>query len=123
MSANVCSAEVPIRGLSAEGVSWDGYAGPAALVKFARFVLDPRDETDRTELALRAGLREFPLYTNLRRLCPQGIDIVQDALAPSQRKLFALEGAPVEPVGWTRVFLRGKQWNGFVKLADEHKTA
>ena len=81
------------RDLSAEGVSWDGYAGPAALVKFARFVLDPRDETDRTELALRAGLKEFPLYANLKDLCPQGIDIVRDALAPSQRKLFQLEGA------------------------------
>ncbi len=123
IECNVCTAEVPIHSLSPEGVSWDGYAGPAALVKLARFVLDPRDETDRTELALRAGLREFPLYTNLQNLCPQGIDIVQDALAPSQRKLFESEGALAEPVGSTRVFLRGKQWNGFVKLADEHKSA
>ena len=123
IECNVCSAEVAIHDLSSAGVSWDGYAGPAALVKLARFVLDPRDETERTELALRAGLREFPLYTNLQDLCPQGIDIVQDALAPAQRKLFGLEGTLVAPAGSTRVFLRGKQWNGFVRLADEHKSA
>ncbi|MFQ5874236.1 MAG: succinate dehydrogenase/fumarate reductase iron-sulfur subunit, partial [Dehalococcoidia bacterium] len=51
IECNVCSAAVPVKAVGSGGVEWDGYTGPAALVKFARFAFDPRDEMNRGDLA------------------------------------------------------------------------
>lgn len=123
IECNVCSAEVPVKGLGTGGIDWNGYSGPAALVKFARFVLDPRDETPRTDLAVRSGLREFPLYAGLEGVCPQGIDILNDALVPSRRKLFSIEEAKVATVESTRVFIMARDWSAFVRLTDKQRNA
>ena len=121
IECNVCSAEVPVKSLGTRGIDWNGYSGPAALVKFARFVLDPRDETPRADLATRAGLREFPLYTSLEGVCPQGIDVRYDALVPSRRKLFSIEETEEVTVQSTRVFIIAREWSAFVRLTDEQK--
>lgn len=124
IECNVCTAAVPVRGLGPEGIDWAGYAGPAALVRFARFVLDPRDETDRTEIAARAGLADFPLYPVLAGLCPQGIDILEDALLPARRKLLGLDGGSEEtPEPTTAPFVMAPGWSGFVRLTERGKEA
>ena len=87
IECNVCTAVIPVKTISTEGIDWDGYAGTAALVRFARFALDPRDETDRKTLAETGGLGELPLLPVLNDICPQGIDIVNDALIPARQKL------------------------------------
>ena len=43
IECNVCNAAVPVRSIDAPGINWSGWSGPATLVRFARFVLDPRD--------------------------------------------------------------------------------
>ena len=118
IECNVCTAEVPIKGLGPQGIDWDGYSGPAALVRFARFVLDPRDETDRTNLGVRSGLKEFPLYASLEGICPQGIDIVRDALVPSRQKLFRLEEDSESTAQSSRAFAMARDWSAFVRLTD-----
>ena len=121
LECNVCTAAVPVKAVGGEGIDWDGYSGPAALVRFARFALDPRDETERKSLAAKAGLEAFPLYVALEGICPQGIDIVEDALLPARRELLGLDGAGKDTTAAGTVFIAAKQWSAFVRLADAYK--
>ncbi len=121
IECNVCSAAIPVKRISEEGIDWQGYAGPAALVKFARFVLDPRDETDRRDLATRSGLGQFPLFAALEDVCPQGIDIVQEALVPSRRKLLGIDEATIDRTATTTAFVMARQWSAFLRLAEDQK--
>jgi succinate dehydrogenase/fumarate reductase iron-sulfur protein len=121
IECNVCSGEVPVKALGIRGIDWDGYAGPAALVRFARFVLDPRDETARANLGERWGLKDFPLYASLRGVCPQGLDIVHDALVPSRRKLYGPGDEHESTIQSTRVFIMAREWSAFVRLTDAQK--
>lgn len=121
IECNVCTATAPVARLGKAGVDWTGYSGPAALVRFARFVLDPRDELDRKPLALKAGLRDFPLYDSLRKICPQGIDIVDDALIPAQKKLFGSSSEVPKTVDLTAPLVVAKSWSAFVRLTRERK--
>ncbi len=121
IECNVCTAAVPVKDIGAKGIDWEGYAGPAALVRFARFALDPRDETERKSLADKAGLGSFPLYEALDGVCPQGIDIVADALVPVRRQLLGLDGAGKDATAASTVFIAANEWSAFVRLADAHK--
>jgi succinate dehydrogenase/fumarate reductase iron-sulfur protein len=121
IECDVCSAAVPVKRISAQGIDWAGYSGPTALVKFAMFAFDPRDEMDRTGLAAQSGLRDFPLYPVLAEICPQGIDILQDTLVPLKRKFFHLEETDHCPVQSAAVFVKGPDWSAFVRLTDEQK--
>ena len=121
IECNVCTAVIPVKTISTEGIDWDGYAGTAALVRFARFALDPRDETDRKTLAETGGLGELPLLPVLNDICPQGIDIVNDALIPARQKLLGADddSDTIQPM--STAFVMGEKWSAFVKLTDSHK--
>jgi succinate dehydrogenase/fumarate reductase iron-sulfur protein len=121
IECNVCTASVPVKGVGPAGVDWDGYTGPAALVRFARFVLDPRDQLDRTPLARDAGLRDFPLFETLRTICPQAIDIVSHALVPAKQRLFGSPSGVPHAVSSTAPFIMAKSWSAFVRLTNESK--
>ncbi|MBT5414017.1 MAG: hypothetical protein HOH66_15105 [Rhodospirillaceae bacterium] len=121
IECKVCSGAVPVPDVTAEGVDWQSHAGPAALVRFARFALDPRDETERRALAERAGLGTMPLYADLEGICPQGIDILRDALVPARKKLLGIEDEAPEPVEAVTVFVMARDWSGFVRLAEARK--
>ena len=123
IECNVCTAAVPVKNLGTNGVDWSQYAGTAALVRFARFVLDPRDETPRKELAEQAGLREFPLLPGLKHICPQGIDIIDDALLPALEKLFDENSKALSPAQSSITFVMGATWNAFVNPTNTHKQA
>tara|TARA_Y100000588_G_scaffold359768_1_gene419049 strand:- start:1296 stop:2165 length:870 start_codon:yes stop_codon:yes gene_type:complete len=122
IECNVCTAATPVKSFDRDGVDWDGYGGAAALVRFARFVLDVRDQTERMNLAQVVGLPTFPLYYELDGICPQGIDIVREALVPANRRLFDNDGP--EPSGKpVRCFVRGPRWCGFVTARDSDLAA
>ncbi len=122
IECNVCTAAVPVKGFTSEGIDRQGYAGPAALVKFARFVLDPRDETDRKDLAARSGLGQFPLFGVLQDVCPQGIDIVRDALVSARHKLLGLDEADIDGTATTTVFVMARRWSAFLRLTEDRKS-
>ena len=118
IECNVCTAAVAVKEIDAAGVNWLGWSGPAALVRFARFVLDPRDETERETLARQAGLAEFPDYPSLEGICPQGIDITADALAPARRALFGEVPPPPAAPAMRRVFVIARGFSAFLNLDE-----
>ena len=118
IECNVCTAAVAVKSIDAAGVNWWGWPGPAALVRFARFALDPRDETERRDLARRAGLAEFPDFPSLAGICPQGIDIAADALAPARRALFGEIPPPPAAPEMRRVFVIARGFSAFLNLAE-----
>lgn len=122
IECNVCTAAVPAK-VGAAGIDWSGAAGPAAFVRFARFALDPRDDLDRKPLAAKAGLDGYPLYPALRKICPQGIDVVADALVPAQEALFGRIGAAPAEVKTSTPLIVAPSWSAFVRLTDESKRA
>ena len=123
IECNVCTAAVAVKSIDAGGINWWGWSGPAALVRFARFALDPRDETERRDLARRAGLAEFPDFPSLAGICPQGIDIAADALAPARRALFGdASPPPPAPPETRRVFVMARGFSAFLNLgAESHR--
>jgi fumarate reductase (CoM/CoB) subunit B len=123
IECNVCTAAVPVKGIGRAGVDWEGYTGSAALVRFARFVLDPRDQLDRKPLALDAGLRDFPLFETLQTICPQGIDIVGDALIPAQERLFGSSTSVPQADNGATAFFMAKSWSAFVRLTNKSRQA
>ena len=110
----LCSSAVSVAGISSDGPIWDTH-GPAALTKFARFSLDPRDGIDRAQLADKSGLARFPLDPVLSSVCPQGIDLLQDAILPLRRK-FGIENSAPAAVTSKAVFIKAKTWSAFVRL-------
>ena len=118
IECHACTAVVAAPDLEAAGVEWRDASPPAALVRFARFVLDPRDETDRKALARRSGLAELPHYPAFADICPQGLDLVTDALAPARRALFGESAAPPDPPAMRRAFVVGPEFSAFVNLSD-----
>ncbi|MFQ5873373.1 MAG: succinate dehydrogenase/fumarate reductase iron-sulfur subunit [Dehalococcoidia bacterium] len=121
IECNVCTAAVPVKGIVPDGIDWSGYTGAAALVRFARFALDPRDELDRTSLAANAGLKDFALHPELADICPQGINVLQEALIPMKRKYFNLDQPSESGDGATTVFVNAPSWSAFVRLTNEEK--
>lgn len=122
IECNVCSAEVPVGNITTNGIDWSDCAGPSALVKFARFALDPRDEADRRTIASRAGLRTFRDFRRLDGICPQGIDIAAEALAPTLRKLFDEPLVEARTVDSSRIFVMAGAWSAFVRMTDAQRT-
>ena len=122
IECNVCTAAATVKDIDPAGIGWSGVSGPAALVRFARFVLDPRDETERRGLARRAGLAEFPHFPALEGISPQGIDIVADALVPARRALFgeASQPPPAPPLA-RRAFVMARGFSAFVNLDDTRR--
>ena len=118
IECNVCTAAVAVKDIDAGGVNWWGWSGPAALVRFARFALDPRDETERKLLAQRAGLAEFPHFPALEGICPQGIDIAADALVPARRALFGEASPPPAAPAMRRAFVVARGFSAFLNLDD-----
>lgn len=118
IECNVCTAAVAVKRIDAAGVNWWGWPGPAALVRFARFALDPRDETERRDLARRAGLAEFPDFPSLAGICPQGIDIAADALAPARRALFGEIPPPPAAPEMRRTFVIARGFSAFLNLDE-----
>ena len=118
IECNVCTAAVAVKEIDAAGVKWLGWSGPAAFVRFARFVLDPRDETERETLARRAGLAQFPDFPSLEGICPQGIDIAADALAPARRALFGDASPPPSAPAMRRVFVIARGFSAFLNLSE-----
>ena len=119
IECNVCTAAVAVKSIDAGGINWWGYSGPAALVRFARFALDPRDETERKDLARHAGLAEFPDFPSLEGICPQGIDITADALAPARRALFGDAPSPPSAApAMRRVFVTARGFCAFLNLGE-----
>lgn len=121
IECNVCTAAVPAPDIGPDGVTWDAHAGAAALVRFSRFVLDIRDETDRRGTASQAGLEYFPLFEDLTGICPQGIDIVGDAIMPARRRLFGQADGKRIAAPASTVFISAPGWSAFVRLSDERK--
>ena len=121
IECNVCTAAVAVKDIDAAGVNWWGWSGPAALVRFARFVLDPRDESERVELARRAGLARFPDFPSLEGVCPQGIDIARDALAPARRALFGDDSRPPPAAPMRRVFVIARGFSAFLNLEEARR--
>ena len=119
IECNVCTAAAPVKAVTKDGIDWSEYSGAAAWVRFARFVLDPRDETDRRQIAQQAGLENFPLFFELDGICPQEIEIVRDALVPMNRRLFGIDSNMEPTVPAFNCFLRGVQWSGFIRLTEQ----
>jgi succinate dehydrogenase/fumarate reductase iron-sulfur protein len=117
IECNACTAAVPIRGLNRLEIDWGGYAGPAALVRYARFYFDPRDETAREPRGRAMGAHNFPLYSSLRDICPQGIDIIEDALRPMRDSTKTGVEGLIDHAGNVR-FIKAPQWTAFVRLED-----
>ena len=122
IECHLCSAAVPAR-VAAEGPALPGGAGPAGLVRFARFALDPREEADRKTLATQAGLDAVPAEPALSRLCPQNIDIVREAIEPVRTRLFGKSVGAAESAPASTVFVKARAWSAFVRLADADKQA
>ncbi|MHB1217782.1 MAG: 2Fe-2S iron-sulfur cluster-binding protein [Alphaproteobacteria bacterium] len=123
IECHVCTAAVPARNLAPEGPALPGGAGPAGLVRFARFALDPREEADRGGAAAHARLDEIGADGALSTVCPQGIDIVREALAPVRERFFGGRKAAAEPSRATAPFFMARAWSAFVRLTDERKSA
>ena len=122
IECNVCSAEVAIHDLSSAGVSWTAMRDQPALVKLARFVLDRGMRQSEPSSPNAPGCGSSRCTPTCRSLSPRD-RYRAGRIGAGAEKLFGLEGTLVAPARSTRVFLRGKQWNGFVRLADEHKSA
>lgn len=67
------------KGESAQGVK----GGTAVLVQLARYATDPRDDADRTALALEAGIEHAcDSDCDCVNVCPVGINIKEHAIRP-----------------------------------------
>ncbi|MBV9784633.1 MAG: succinate dehydrogenase/fumarate reductase iron-sulfur subunit [Acidisphaera sp.] len=124
IECNVCSAAIPVEGVTPARVKYAAGVGTAALVRFTRFLLDPRDETDRRQLAKAEGMRPFPKFAVLRGVCPQGINILDQAILPANRVLFPSEAeGDVEDGGEPAIFIRASHWSAFVRLEARVRSA
>jgi succinate dehydrogenase/fumarate reductase iron-sulfur protein len=121
IECHVCTGSFPAKGLGLNGPTLYGHSGPAGLVRFARFALDPRDETDRKSLAYDARLDEFPASEALSTVCPQGIDIVREALIPLRKQFFGLDALAIDDVSSTIPFIMAHGWAAFVMLTNKLK--
>jgi succinate dehydrogenase/fumarate reductase iron-sulfur protein len=122
IECHVCTASVPAQGLASGGPVLPGGAGVAGLVRFARFALDPREEADRGEVAARGRLNEIQEDGGLSQVCPQGIDIVREALVPVRERFFRGRETAVEPFGAVAAFFMAREWSAFVRLTEEQKS-
>lgn len=69
------------------------FAGPAAMVQLARFVMDPRDGRDASAAALAAGIEWCDECNECTAVCPTGIMVYEHALAPLRRSAGLAEPA------------------------------
>ena len=63
---------------------------------------------------------ESSLYA-LDGVCPQGIDIVREALLPAREKILGLDGAAPDQTAASTAFVMARRWSAFVCLTDERK--
>jgi fumarate reductase (CoM/CoB) subunit B len=118
----VCTAATAVKGLSTDGVDWSGSPGAAAMVLFAKAALDPRDDLDRKALAKASGVKDTPLYSQLKEICPNGIDILNDAIIPIKRKFWDKADVTIQTKDDAPpVFVKSDTWSAFVKLPEEIK--
>jgi len=111
----LCTSGIPASGISHDGIEPHGL-GPAAIVKLAKVALDPRDASDRGETVIKAGVSEMPLFDILSRVCPQNIDIIEDALLPLKKK-YSVMTSVEEPTESIIVFIMAQKWSAFVRLS------
>jgi hypothetical protein len=119
IECNVCDAVVPMDVITEHGIGWKRHSGPMALVRFARFTLDPRDETHRTLLARSAGLASLPQVQSLRDICPQGINIADDAIEPARRALSCESAGEPGDQKSEVCFIRAPKWSAFMRVAAD----
>ena len=123
IECHVCTAAAPAKGLEPDGPALPGGVGPAGLVRFARFALDPREEAERGGLASQAKLDEIGAHHALSTVCPQGIDVAREAVAPVRERFFGGRQADAESPPTTAPFFMAPKWSAFVRLTDEQKSA
>jgi len=122
IECNVCSAAIPVEGVTPAGIQAAAGIGAAALVRFTRFLLDPRDQTNRHQLAETVGMRPFPNFSVLKTVCPQGIDILDEAVVPANRILFSSRAeSQVEDDETTTIFVRSQNWSAFIRIDPQLK--
>lgn len=118
----VCSAATPANAIDTDGVNWSGSPGATALVLFAKAALDPRDHLDRKALAESSGIKDMPLYSQLKDICPNGIDILNDAIVPIKKKFWGKASGTAETSDSSRpVFVKSDTWSAFIKLPEATK--
>lgn len=94
-------------------VDWEGFAGPATLVQLAKRALDPRDELERTPLALESGTCSHCVscYACVEA-CPLKVDPLEKAIEKLKGKC-----AEQEVGAWAKfnkVFMNVIRDNGLV---------
>jgi fumarate reductase (CoM/CoB) subunit B len=117
----LCTAAVPVRALTPNGVDWKEDKGTAALVLFAKAAFDPRDHLDRTALAENSGVKEIPLWPILKDVCPNGINILHDAIMPLKQRFFGSVQHDEQVQSVSKCFVVGDKWCAFVLLTDDIK--
>jgi len=89
IECGLCSSACPV----VERVGWENFAGPAAYVKLAMRALDPRDEEERVSTVVDSGIFRCTSCYRCAEVCPQDIDVFQDAIEPLKRLTLAQKGA------------------------------
>ena len=72
IECNVCTAAVAVKEIDAAGVNWLGWSGPAALVRFSRFALDPPRRDRARDPRATGGARGVPGLPLARGHLPAG---------------------------------------------------
>lgn len=81
IECGLCTAACPVVGQ----LGLETFSGPAAYVKLAMRAFDPRDEGERMRTAVNSGIFLCPSCLICTEVCPQGIDVFQDAIEPLKR--------------------------------------
>lgn len=81
IECGLCTSACP----AVQQLGFEVFSGPAAYVKLAMRALDPRDEDERTATIVNNGIFHCVSCLNCAEVCPQGIDVFQDAIEPLKR--------------------------------------
>ena len=89
IECGLCTSACP----AVELVGLENFSGPAAYVKLAMRALDPRDEGERVSTIVNNGIFHCTSCYRCTEVCPQDIDVFQDAIEPLKRLALAQKGA------------------------------
>jgi len=89
IECGLCTSACP----AVEAVGLENFAGPAAYVKLAMRVFDPRDEEERVSTMVDSGVFRCVSCYRCTEVCPQGINVFEDAIEPLKRLALAQKGA------------------------------